>query len=479
MDSAAAAPAATGNLPPSFSAAAAKEHVYYYLDPALCASAVPPARLPAVPTAAEVARRRHEEEDAGIRLVHLLVTCAGAIQAGDYSGADDNLTQARSFLAAITSSTGIGRVARHFVDALAQRLVPAHPQAAPPPATAAELHSHFYDAGPYLKFAYSTANQAILDAFEGCDHVHVVDLALMQGRQWPALIEALSQRHGGPPYLRITGIGGAGDELGEVGIRLEQLARSLDVPFTFREVRVEQLDGLRHWMLGVVPGEALAFNSVLQLHRLLVDPDADPAVPAPIDTLLHLVTSLQPRVFTVVEHEADHNRPALVERLTNALFHYAAMFDSMEAASHRTGGGGATSALAEACLRAEILDVVCGEGSARAERHEPVGRWRERLARAGLTQLPFRADEARRATAQLIRATLFSATGYGVLELAGSLALAWHDRPLYAATAWRATGGDAAGAAAVATGERDDKGRRRNSRNGSGESNGRGNRATA
>ena len=157
------------------------------------------------------------------------------------------------------------------------------------------------------------------------------------------------------------------------------------------------------------------------------------------------------------------------------------MFDSMEARSHRTGGCSTTSALAEVCLWAEILDVVCGEGSARAERHEPVGRWRERLARAGLTQLPVGADEVRRATAQLIRETLFSATGYGVLECAGSLALAWHDRPLYAATAWRATGaGDASGGgAAAASGERDDKGRRRNSRNGSGESNGRGNRATA
>ncbi|RLM78758.1 DELLA protein DWARF8-like [Panicum miliaceum] len=170
--------------------------------------------------------------------------------------------------------------------------------------------------------------------------------------------------------------------------------------------------------------------------------------------------------------------PTAAERFTNALFHYGAMFDSMEAATHRTGGGSTTSTLAEACLRAEILDVVCGEGSARAERHEPVGRWRERLARAGLAQLPLGADEVRRATAQLIRATLFSATGYGVLECAGSLALAWHDRPLYAATAWRATGGDAAVPAAVAAEERD-KGRRRNSRNGSGESNGRGNRATA
>ena len=47
------------------------------------------------------------------------------------------------------------------------------------------------------------------------------------------------------------------------------------------------------------------------------------------------------------------------------------MFDSMEAGSHRTSGCSTTSALAEAFLRAEILDVVCGEGSARAECHEP------------------------------------------------------------------------------------------------------------
>ena len=47
------------------------------------------------------------------------------------------------------------------------------------------------------------------------------------------------------------------------------------------------------------------------------------------------------------------------------------MFDSMEAGSHRTSGCSTISALAEAFLRAEILDVVCGEGSACAERHDP------------------------------------------------------------------------------------------------------------
>ncbi|CAN6345775.1 unnamed protein product [Urochloa humidicola] len=463
MDPAAAA-TLTGAIPPPFPAGAANGAAYC-IDPALFASLLPPGRQLPVPTPAEAARRRQEdEEDASIRLVHLLVTCTGAIQAGDYSAAQGNLAEARAILGLIPTSSGIGRVATHFADALAQRLFPAYPHAPPPspcPAAPAELIGHFYDAGPYLNFAYSTANQAILDAFEGCDSVHVVDFALMQGLQWPPLIHALSRRQGGPPHLHITGIGpnptgaGAGDEIREVGIRLAEFARSMNVPFCFRGVCVDQLDRLSKWMLKIVPGEALAFNSVLQLHRLLVDPDADPAVPAPIDILLDLVNDLQPRVFTVVEQEADHNRPSLLERFTNALFHYAAMFDSMVTAGRGHRAGGATSSLAAAYLRGEIFDVVCGEGSARTERHELLARWRERLARAGLTQVPFGPNEVRMAAAQLINATSFSGDGYSILECAGSLALAWHDRPLYVATAWRVAGGSAATGAVAGTEGRD------------------------
>ncbi|KAF8716136.1 hypothetical protein HU200_026410 [Digitaria exilis] len=458
MDPATAA-TLTGALPPPFPAAAANGAAYC-IDPSLLpharqpAAAISPAAVEAAARQQQQQRRQEEEEGAAIRLVHLLVTCTGAIQAGDYAAAHGNLAESRAILAAITTSAGIGRVATHFADALAQRLFPAYPHAAPPallpPAAPGELYSRFYDAGPYLKFAYSTANQAILDAVEGCDAVHVVDLALMQGVQWPMLIHALSKRPGGPPRLRITGIGphpspgAAGDELREVGIRLAEFARSLGVPFCFRGVCVDQLDGLSNWMLKIVPGEALVFNSILQLHRLLVDPDADPAVPAPIDVLLDLVTELQPRVFTVVEHEADHNKPLLLERFTNALFHYAAMFDSMEAA------GGGIDPLAEAHLRGEVFDIVCGEGSARVERHELLGRWRERLSRAGFAQVAFGPNEVRLATAQLISATSFSGSGYGILECAGSLALAWHDRPLYAATAWRAVGGGSSAGGAVA-----------------------------
>lgn len=440
-----------------------------YLNSQRYASLVQPVgRQSTVQTAAEAAsRRRQEEEDASIRLVHLLITCTGAIQAGDYSVAHGNLSDARAILKEIPTSTGIGRVGSHFADALAQRLFPAYPQAAtlpaPPPATATPVtYNHFYDAGPYLKFAYSTANRAILKAFVGCKRVHVIDFALMQGLQWPALMDELSKREGGPPELRITGIGphptSGRDELHEVGIRLAEFARYVKIPFTFQGVCADHLDRLSDWIhLRLISDEALAVNSVLQLHRLLIDPDADSTVPAPIDILLKLVMKLKPKIFTVVEQEADHNKPLLLERFTNALFHYATMFDSLDALTGAAGGSGSRtttgSFLAEAYLRGEIFDIICGEGSSRMERHELFsGGWKERLTRAGFTQVEFDLSEANMAIADLITATSFSGSGFSILQGSGGLALAWHGRPLYVATSWHVMGGkgNAASAAAMA-----------------------------
>uniref|UniRef100_A0ACD5TL01 Uncharacterized protein n=1 Tax=Avena sativa TaxID=4498 RepID=A0ACD5TL01_AVESA len=431
MDHAAAAASLSGALPlPSAQGAAAS----YCVDP----SAVPPSVAEA-----ESARRHQEEENAAIRLVHLLVTCAHAIQAGDYEAAAGNLAEARSALATTVSTVaGIGRVTSHFAAALAQRLFPASPShhsaASSSADHAADLYRQFYDAGPYLKFAHFTANQAILEAFEGCDRVHVVDLDIMQGVQWPALIQTLSLRPGGPPALRITGVGrppaadGSRYDPNEVGVRLAEFARAVNVPFSFRGVPCDTLDALQPWMLQLVRGEALAVNSVCQLHRLLVDPDAaSTSLPSPIDAVLGWIAAMQPRVFTVVEQEADHNKPALVERFTNALYYYGTVFDSMEAMSaHTTGGLGA-----EAYLQREIFDIVCGEGSARVERHEPLSLWHVRLRRAGLAQTPLGSSAVRQAVT-LLRA--FSGAGYGVQEREGCLTLTWHDRPLFTASAWHA-----------------------------------------
>ncbi|KAG2599440.1 DELLA protein SLR1-like [Panicum virgatum] len=390
-------------------------------------------------SAALAAMRREEEEAAGIRLVHLLMSCAGAVEAGDHAGAAAHLADANAALATVSPASGIGRVATHFTAALSRRLFPPTPSPPPLPAAAdADLYHHFYEAGPYLKFAHFTANQAILEAVQGCRHVHIIDFNLMQGLQWPALIQALALRPGGPPFLRLTGIGPPSppgrDDLRDVGVRLADLARSVRVHFSFRGVAANRLDEVRPWMLQVSQGEAVAVNSVLQLHRLVAaDPPAADAR-APIDAVLECVASLRPRVFTVVEQEADHNKPGFLDRFTEALFYYSAVFDSLDAAS-----GGAGGAAAEAYLEREICDIVCGEGAERRERHEPLRRWRERLGRAGLGGVPLGANALRQAR---MLVGLFSGEGHCVEEAEGCLTLGWHGRPLFSASAWRAEEGN-------------------------------------
>ncbi|PKA51612.1 DELLA protein GAI [Apostasia shenzhenica] len=374
-----------------------------------------------------------DQEDAGIRLIHLLMASATAVHRGDAGLASALIDDTRHLLTCVSNAFGMGKVAGYFADALYLRIF--SPQSAAvlsSPAVDDILYHNFYEACPYLKFAHFTANQAILEAFDGEDRVHVIDFNLMHGLQWPALIQALALRPGGPPALRITGVGppypDGRDNLREVGLQLANLAQSVKVRFAFRGVAAARLSDVRPWMLQVAVGEAVAVNSIFQFHRLLGDPDE--AAPAPIDSVLSWVAGLRPKILTVVEQEADHNRPGFLDRFTEALFYYSTLFDSLEA-----GGAGVSgdAAVAEVYLQREMCNVVCCEGSARVERHEPLARWAVRLGRAGLKPVHLGSSAFKQANMLL---SLFSGEGYCVEEVDGCLTLGWHSRPLISASSW-------------------------------------------
>lgn len=377
------------------------------------------------------------EEDSGIRLVHALVTCAESIQRGDLALAGSLIENMQSLLTRVNTECGIGKVAGYFIDALSRRIfAPQGTGSAPPGASGSVyenevLYHNFYEASPYLKFAHFTANQAILEAFDGHDCVHVIDFNLMHGLQWPALIQALALRPGGPPLLRLTGIGPPSpdgrDSLREIGLRLAELARSVNVRFAFRGVAASRLDDVKPWMLQVSPKEAVAVNSVMHLHRLL---GSDPTRSSPIDSVLSWIRSLNPKIMTVVEQEANHNQTGFLDRFTEALYYYSTVFDSLEACSVQP-----EKALAEIYIQREICNVVCCEGLARVERHEPLDKWRARMGRAGFKPMHLGSNAFKQASMLL---TLFSAEGYCVEEKEGCLTLGWHSRPLIAASAWQA-----------------------------------------
>ncbi|KAJ6402451.1 hypothetical protein OIU84_014529 [Salix udensis] len=243
-----------------------------------------------------------DSQETGVRLVHTLLACAKETQEENLELADA-LVKRIGLLAA--SQTGAMRkVATYFAEALARRIYKISPQDYRLDSSCLDtLEMHFYETCPYLKFAHFTANQAILEAFADASRVHVIDFGLKQGMQWPALMQALALRPGGPPAFRLTGIGPPQpdntDALQQVGWKLAQLARTIGVEFQFRGFVANSLADLDAEMLGLLPPEveAVAVNSVFELHRLL-------ARPGGIDKVLGSIKAMRPKIVTVVGSNA-------------------------------------------------------------------------------------------------------------------------------------------------------------------------------
>ncbi|CAA6664870.1 unnamed protein product [Spirodela intermedia] len=365
------------------------------------------------------------------------MACAEAVQQDNLKAAEALVKQ----IGVLTMSQGgaMRKVATYFAEALARRIYrirPGQDQSRTDAAFEDILQMHFYESCPYLKFAHFTANQAILEAFAGKSRVHVIDFSMKQGQQWPALMQALALRPGGPPSFRLTGIGPPqpdnSDALQQVGWKLAQLAESMHVEFEYRGFRAAAGEEQEE--------EVLAINSVLELHKMLARSGA-------VEKVLGTVRALQPKIVTVVEQEANHNGPVFVERFNEALHYYSTMFDSLEgcAAPLPSAGelGGAADAveagqiqvMTEVYLGKQICNVVACEGPERTERHETIGQWRGRMEAAGFEPVHIGSNAFKQAS--MLLDVFAGGDGYRVEEKDGCLMLGWHTRPLITTSAWR------------------------------------------
>ncbi|CAN1122718.1 DELLA protein GAI [Linum perenne] len=368
-----------------------------------------------------------DSQEAGVRLVHTLLACAEAVQQDNVKLADA-LVKHTGLLAA--SQTGsMRKVATYFAEALARRIYKIYPQDCLDPSYSDTLEMHFYETCPYLKFAHFTANQAILEAFATADRVHVIDFGLKQGMQWPALMQALALRPGGPPAFRLTGIGppqpNNADNLQQVGWKLAHLAETIGVEFEFRGFVAKSLADLEPEMLDLRPAdvEAVAVNSVFELHRLLGQSGG-------IDKVLSSIKAMKPKIVTVVEQEANHNGPVFVDRFTEALHYYSSLFDSLEGSSPSQD-----LVMSELYLGRQICNVVACEGGDRVERHETLTQWRGRMESSGFDPVHLGSNAYKQAS--MLLALFAGGDGYKVEENDGSLMLGWHTRPLIATSAWQ------------------------------------------
>ncbi|XP_019160270.1 PREDICTED: DELLA protein GAI1-like [Ipomoea nil] len=375
-----------------------------------------------------------DSQENGVRLVHTLMACAEAIQKDNMKLAEALVKQI-GFLA-VSQAGAMRKVATYFAEALARRIYRLYPSNHNDSAFSDLLQMHFYETCPYLKFAHFTANQAILEAFANKNRVHVIDFSMKQGMQWPALLQALALRPGGPPSFRLTGIGPPSsdntDHLQEVGWKLAQLAETINVEFEFRGFVANSLADLDASMFNIQDGETVAVNSIFELHQLLARPGA-------IEKVLSVVQDMKPEIVTVVEQEANHNGPVFMDRFTESLHYYSTLFDSLEGCAASEGGAvcDQDKVMSEVYLGRQICNVVACEGVDRVERHETLAQWRTRFKSAGFSAVHLGSNAYKQAS--MLLALFAGGDGYRVEENDGGLTLGWHTRPLIATSAWKLT----------------------------------------
>ncbi|XP_021772140.1 scarecrow-like protein 3 [Chenopodium quinoa] len=419
--------------------------------------------------------RELKPEERGLYLIHLLLACANHVSNGSLDNANLALEQI-SHLAAPDGDT-MQRIAAYFAESLSERVLKSWPgiyralQFTRMPVVSEEILARklYFELFPFLKLAFVVTNQSILEAMDGEKMVHIIDLNASEPAQWIALIQALSARPEGPPHLRITGVHQQKEVLEQVAHRLIDEAEKLDLPFQFNPV-VCKLENLDVEKLRVKTGEALAISSVLQLHTLLVtddetlrkssslglfnhvnganggnanrrsSPSNDSASSSPtsvnasakMDGFLAALWGLSPKIMVITEQDSNHNGSGLMERLSEALYFYAALFDCLESTLPRASLE--RRKVEKMLLGEEIKNIIACEGGERRERHEKLDRWMQRLDMAGFRSVPLSYMgmlQARR----LLQGC--SCDGYRIKEENGCVIICWQDRPLFSVSAWR------------------------------------------
>ncbi|KAJ1383977.1 hypothetical protein SESBI_42928 [Sesbania bispinosa] len=163
------------------------------------------------------------------------------------------------------------RVVAYFAKAMTSRVMNSWLGVCSPLINQRSINSSFQvfnNISPFIKFAHFTSNQAILEAVNRTNSIHIIDLDIMQGLQWPPFFHILATRMEGPPEVRMTGMGTSMELLVKTGKQLSNFARRLGLSFKFNPVATK-FGEIDVSMVQVRHGETLAVHWHSVGHGLL------------------------------------------------------------------------------------------------------------------------------------------------------------------------------------------------------------------
>ncbi|XP_078446508.1 scarecrow-like protein 9 [Wolffia australiana] len=377
-------------------------------------------------------RRRGNGEVVDLRTI--LVQCAQAVAADDRRAARELLARVRAHGSATGDATQ--RLAVILADGLEARLAGTGTRIyqtllARTQSAAALLKAyHLYLAAcPFKKISHFFANQTILGAAAGRRRLHIVDFGVYLGFQWPCLIQRLAARPGGPPAVRITGVElpqpgfCPADRVADTGQRLQRYADMFGVPFDYRALVAARWEDITAADLAIEEDEVLVVNCLYRLRNVPEDTR---------EKVLQRIVELRPEVFVHGVVNGAYGAPFFATRFREALFHFSALFDMLDATVPREEPE--RLLIEREIFGKEVINVVACEGAERVERPETYRQWQARNTRAGLVQRAL--DKGILSKAREKVGACYD-KDFLIGEDGGWLLQGWKGRIIYAISTWR------------------------------------------
>lgn len=325
------------------------------------------------------------------------------------------------------------RAAFYFKEALQSLLhmnttgnsLPLSPQPPPPISLILKIGAYksFSEVSPVLQFANFSCNQALLEALEGCDRVHIIDFDIGFGGQWASFMQELALRNGGAPALKITAFASSSthDEL-ELGFTLDNLrhfAGDMNIAFEFEIVSFEHLNsGSWPLPLRISETEAIAVN--LPIASLW-------NCPVPLPLVLRFVKQLSPKIVVSLDRACDRTDAPFPHHIIPAIQCYSGLMESLDAVNVNPD---ALQKIERYLLQPGIERIVLG-------RHHSPDRtpsWRSVFLSSGFSPLTFSNFTESQAECLVQRTPV---RGFHVEKKQSSLVLCWQRKELVSASAWR------------------------------------------
>ncbi|XP_075488934.1 scarecrow-like protein 6 [Primulina tabacum] len=280
----------------------------------------------------------------------------------------------------------------------------------------------FSEISPLVQFTNFTCNQAILEALDGFDGIHIVDFDIGYGGQWASLIHELASRGRGVTLLKITAVVSPLTydqiELGLARENLIQFAGEINLEFEFEVMSIDSLNS-SSWSPSFLASGNKAVAVNLPFGSFMNHQLSAPSV-------LHRVKQLSPRIVVSVNEGCDRTDLSFSGRVIHTVQSYSSLLESLDAVSMNTD---ALQKIERFLIQPGIQKSIMGHFHT-----EKLQNWRSAFLSSGFTPATFSNINESQAECVLKRTPV---RGFHLEKVQSSLVLCWQKMELISASAWR------------------------------------------